>query len=126
MLAGTWLLARVPGLVPPLVRLLLSTVTVKVLVRAGGRVVQWAEARAAEYEAEGRLVNLTQLTYELAHTFNERALRRLCLDMDITYEMLYGWSDPVKARELVGYCVRHGRVRELQGRYQEMSPRKGR
>lgn len=115
MLAGSWLLTRVPGLAPVIMRLLLTMAGTAVLQRTGKAVVLWAEARAAEYQGEGQLIDLMALYHHLAADAEDQ-LRPLCQEMNLRYEWLRGQNPAEKARELVAYCVGVGRVRELQDR----------
>jgi hypothetical protein len=45
--------------------------------------------------------------------FNDSELRDLCFELHIDYENLPGAGKASKARELVSYCERHGRTRDL-------------
>lgn len=122
MMAGTWLLTRTPGLSATMMRLLLAVPTTAVMAQAGDGVMQWVEARAANYEAEGFPLNLVELRQILTDTFNLSELRTLCFDMGIEFENLYGEGKADKARELVAFCVRHGRDVDLATRCRELRP----
>lgn len=122
MMAGTWLLSRTPGLSAALMRLLLAVPTTAVMSQAGDEVMQWVESRAAHYEAEGFPLNLVELRQIVTDTFNLTELRTLCFDMGIDFENLYGEGKADKARELVAYCVRHGRAVDLATRCRELRP----
>ncbi len=122
MMAGTWLLSRTPGLTAVLLRMLLAASTTAVMARAGEQVVNWVESRAASYEAGGFHLNLVELRQVLTTFFNLSELRTLCFDMAIAFEDLYGEGKVDKARELVAYCVRHGRVPELAARCRDLRP----
>lgn len=121
-LTGSWLLARLPELAPVLLRLLLAAPTMAVLARAGETAVNWVDARAAQYQADGLAINLVQLRRVLTTHFNLSELRTLCFDLEIEFENLYGESRDDKARELVAYCVRHGRVPMLAAYCRKVRP----
>lgn len=122
MMAGTWLLTRTPGLAAVLLRLLLAASTTAVITRAGEGMMNWVESRAAGYEVAGFRLNLVELRQVLTTLFNLSELRTLCFDMAIAFEDLYGEGKADKARELVAYCVRHGRVPELAARCRDLRP----
>ena len=45
--------------------------------------------------------------------FNDSELRSLCFDLDVDYDGLPGETKSDKSRELIAYCKRHGRIRDL-------------
>ena len=57
--------------------------------------------------------NLIRLRQTLTDHFDEGELRTLCFDLRIDYASLPGEGKADKARELVAYCERHGRIVEL-------------
>jgi len=65
---------------------------------------------------------LTQLREILATRFNESELRTLCFDLDVEYDDLPGEGISDKARELVAYLERHGRISELVTIVQQKRP----
>jgi hypothetical protein len=60
-----------------------------------------------------QVVTLVKLRRILSDYFSEGDLRDLCFDMAIDYEDLPGQNKTDKARELVVYCQRRGRINEL-------------
>ncbi len=67
----------------------------------------------SEQKRLDRLHRLRQLRQILAHHFNEGELRTLCFDLGIDYDDLPGDERAGKARELVSYLKRYGRISEL-------------
>jgi len=59
-------------------------------------------------------MDLPQLRDFITRYFNDSELRDLCFDLGIEYENLGGDNKSAKARELVAYCQRHGRLTELE------------
>jgi hypothetical protein len=55
--------------------------------------------------------------------FNESELRDFCFDLSIDYEVLAGPAKGDKARELVAYCQRHGRLSKLVTAFCQARPR---
>lgn len=55
----------------------------------------------------------SELRRVLDELFNEEELRNLCADLQVDYDSLPGSGKAAKARELVGYFERQGRVQEL-------------
>ncbi|NJN55918.1 MAG: hypothetical protein HC804_14930 [Anaerolineae bacterium] len=122
MMAATWLMSRVRGLLPELGRLLFSAAAAEVIAQAGPTAVTWLEARAMSYETEGQRVNLRQLRHDLNAHFTESELCDLCATMGATYETLYGRDKCEKVWELVTWALRYGRVLELAARCLELHP----
>ena len=58
----------------------------------------------------------------LVTNFNDGELRDLCFDLGIDYESLPGEGKAAKARELVAYCQRHGRLPDLETTCRRMRP----
>ena len=58
----------------------------------------------------------------LAEAFTDDDLRDLCFDMSIDYESLPGDNKSAKARELVLYCQKRGRLEELAGHVRRLRP----
>lgn len=56
---------------------------------------------------------LVKLRRSISILFNESELRDLCFDLGLDYDDLPGTGKKDKARELVGYYHRHGRIGEL-------------
>ena len=56
---------------------------------------------------------LTELRKILTNRFNESELRDLCFDLGLDYDDLPGAGKKDKARELVAYYHRRGRIGEL-------------
>ncbi len=59
-------------------------------------------------------MDLPQLRDFIVRNFNDNELRDLCFDLGIEYENLGGDNKSAKARELVAYSQRHGRLAELE------------
>jgi hypothetical protein len=58
-------------------------------------------------------MNPAKLRRTLTTCFNESELRDLCFDLRVDYDDLPGQSKADKARELVAYFNRRGRLAEL-------------
>jgi predicted NACHT family NTPase len=54
--------------------------------------------------------------------FSESELRDLCFDLELDYEQLPGDRKGDKARELIMYCERHGRIDELVTMCRKLRP----
>jgi hypothetical protein len=65
---------------------------------------------------------LSKLRQMLAEYFSEGDLRTLCFDLGMDYDDLPGQGKANKARELVAYLDRRGRIPELVGMCQELRP----
>jgi hypothetical protein len=61
----------------------------------------------------GVRMNPAKLRRILLSSFNESELRDLCFDLRVDYDNLPGQSKADKARELVAYFDRRGRIAEL-------------
>ena len=59
---------------------------------------------------------LSQLRQNIIDRFSDEELRDLCVDLGIDYESLPAQGKAGKARELVAYCERRGRIPELKRR----------
>ena len=70
-------------------------------------------------------VNTTELRRLLTTRFNEGELRDLCADLGIDYESLPGDGKADKARELVAYFERRGRIIELDTASRRLRPNSG-
>ena len=57
---------------------------------------------------------LSQLRQNIIDRFSDQELRDLCQDMGIDYESLPGDGKAGKARELIAFCERRGRIPELK------------
>jgi hypothetical protein len=66
---------------------------------------------------------LTELRQTLAAHFDEGELRTLCFDLGIDYDDLPGAGRANKARELVAYLDRRGRISELVRICERLRPR---
>jgi len=60
-----------------------------------------------------RQIDPAKLRQVLTERFNESELRNLCFDLHVDYESLTGAGKEDKARELVAYLERRGRLSEL-------------
>jgi hypothetical protein len=66
-----------------------------------------------EYDFLRPDIDLAHLRRQLSDFFNLEELRTLCFDMSIKYEDLPGDTITAKARELVIFCYRYGRIPQL-------------
>lgn len=64
-----------------------------------------------------------QLHRWLDEYFNEQELRSLCLEIGVDYDDLRFSGQANKARELVGWCARNGRLDDLAAKIREVRPR---
>lgn len=64
----------------------------------------------------------TVLRQLLMTFFSDGELRTLCFDLGIDYENLPGIGKEDKARELIAYAVRHGRLSELEEECRRLRP----
>ncbi|MFO7539878.1 MAG: hypothetical protein R6X32_17710 [Chloroflexota bacterium] len=71
-----------------------------------------AEALFIHLPADQR-TQLQQLRQQIMHSFDESELRTLGFDLGIRYDDLEGDIRQDKVRELLLYCLRHGRLDEL-------------
>lgn len=67
-------------------------------------------------------VSRSVLRHVLEQYFNESELHTLCFNLGIDYEQLSGTNKSDKARELVTYAERHGRLSELEMRCRALRP----
>ena len=58
----------------------------------------------------------------LVDRFDLEELRTLCFDLGVDYDSLRGEGKEAKARELVGYIERRGRLDELETRIKQLRP----
>ncbi len=65
---------------------------------------------------------LTRLRQILVDHFDEEELKTLCFDLKIDYESLTGKGKAGKARDLVSYCKRYGRITDLEARVRKLRP----
>jgi len=65
---------------------------------------------------------LAQLRRRIIKHFSDDELRTLCFDMGVSYDSLGGQGTDGKARELVGYCDRHGHILRLIITCRELNP----
>src|SRR5512136_559654 len=65
---------------------------------------------------------LTQLRENLVRSFATEELATLCADLGVDYEDLPGQGRAAKARELVAYMDRRGRIAELVRKGSELRP----
>jgi tetratricopeptide (TPR) repeat protein len=64
--------------------------------------------------------DLVRLRQTLTGLFDDGELRTLCFDLGIDYQSLPGEGKADKARELVAYCDRHGRIAELEDQVRQL------
>lgn len=114
MMAGMWLQNRVPGMASHLARLWLSAAARPVISRAGYSLEFWVNARISNYEiSDGQWFNLKQLIETLQRQEAKDFVVILCEALGLVYDDVYGSSAAEKTQEIVGLCVRDGRVPEL-------------
>jgi len=77
------------------------------------KVLKQMEARATGEATTKGGESLTQLRQILVTRFDAGELRTLCFDLGIDYDDLPGEGKANKARELVAYLNRRGRISEL-------------
>jgi hypothetical protein len=68
---------------------------------------------------QNRLIELRERIIEY---FNQDEVHALCSDLDVDYDTLEGTGKASKARELVAYLERRGRIRELMKRLEQLRP----
>jgi len=68
---------------------------------------------------------LARLRQNLADYFNDSELHDVCFDLGVSYDDLAGPSKADKARELVSYLERRGRIGELVGVCSRLRPNVG-
>src|SRR5690606_13832693 len=73
----------------------------------------------------GSPIDLPRLREQIRALFSDGELRDLCMDLDIDYEELPGAAKGDKARELILYVERTGRLPELVARVVAMRPHIG-
>jgi antitoxin component of MazEF toxin-antitoxin module len=66
--------------------------------------------------------NLSRLRQRLSEQFSENELAALAQQLDVHYSLLPGITKEAKARELIAYLQRRGRLDELEAACQEMKP----
>jgi len=76
--------------------------------------LQLAHAPTAQYR--------TKLRQNLVDNFGDNDLRDLCVEMNVDYESLPGEGKSAKARELIAYCERRGRLPDLVTKCYELRP----
>jgi len=67
-------------------------------------------------------MDLIKLRESLTACFDKEELRTLCFDLRVDYEILPGEGKEAKARELVAYFERRGRIPELVGLCAQLRP----
>jgi hypothetical protein len=67
-------------------------------------------------------MDLPALRNFLVSYFSDSELRDLCFDLGIDYESLPGEGKAARARELVAYCQRHGRLPDLENTCRRLRP----
>ena len=78
-----------------------------------------------EMPAEGgpsEVVDRAELRQMIAACFDAGELRTLCFDLGVNYDDLPGEGRADKARELVAYFERRGRIRELEEHCRQLRP----
>jgi hypothetical protein len=73
----------------------------------------WVKARTPQPTEQAATQYCTYLHRLLAQYFDREELRTLCFELGIDYDDLGGEGKTNKARELVAYLERHGRLFEL-------------
>jgi hypothetical protein len=73
-------------------------------------------------EGECSLLDLAMIHQILVEHFSMEELRTLCFELELEYEDLPGEGTAGKARELIGYLERRGRVQELMERGRRLRP----
>jgi len=68
---------------------------------------------SASKEVPVEVIDRSALRQNLTTYFNASELRTLCFDLNVDYDSLQGEGKGDKARELVAYMERHGRISEL-------------
>lgn len=67
-------------------------------------------------------MNKAKLRDILVEHFNSSELHNLCFDLGIRHESIAGNTIEDKARELIEYCFRRGKLEELVNRCRELRP----
>lgn len=67
-------------------------------------------------------LDLADFRQKLVQKFNNSELHDLAFDLGVDYEILNGTNKSDKARELIDYFQRHGRLLELVDAYQQRRP----
>ncbi len=67
-------------------------------------------------------MNISRLRRGLIEYFNEDELESLCFDLQVDHESLPGETKAGKARELIRYLGRRGRLRELEDMVHQLRP----
>ena len=67
-------------------------------------------------------VQIAQFRQQLVSSFNETELRDLCFDLQINLDSLPGSGTSAKAREIIEFCLRQGRLEELIAYCQQARP----
>lgn len=67
-------------------------------------------------------MNFVELSDQINDYFNADELADLCYRLGIEYDNLPGATKGAKARELVDYCRRHGRIEELIAAGRQLRP----
>jgi Effector-associated domain 7/TIR domain len=83
-------------------------------VQVSDVLLQLARKPTADYRAK--------LRENLVDDFSDGDLHDLCFDMEIDYESLPGQGKSAKARELIAYCERRGRLPELVAKLYKLRP----
>ncbi len=67
-------------------------------------------------------MDLVKLSDQIAEYFNAEELADLCFRLGIDFENLPGGTRAARARELIDYCRRHGRLDELVAASRQLRP----
>lgn len=67
-------------------------------------------------------MNKSELRDHLCEHFNSSELNNLCFDLNIKYDSIAGNTIEEKARELIDYCTRYGRIYDLLNHCRELRP----
>jgi AAA+ ATPase superfamily predicted ATPase len=76
----------------------------------------------AEDSGEARRVSLTKLHELLVRHFDQEELRSLLFDLGVDFDALRGEGKAAKARELILYLERRGRLNDLVNKLQRLRP----
>jgi formylglycine-generating enzyme required for sulfatase activity len=76
-----------------------------------------------EPETSRQMVNRMKLRELISTYFDEEELRTLCFDLRVNYDDLRGEGRASKARELVAYLLRRGRILELVAYCRQKRPK---
>lgn len=87
-----------------------------------GRVDWWDSASQPLVAAARPESILVELRQNVARYFEDEELRTLCFDLEVDYASLPSEGKEAKARELVAYLDRRGRIADLIGKCAQLRP----